>query len=68
MREVVKKVVTRECNQLEIVENAAQVEIPQTGYVISLGGDDRVSKRALLNDLRLYLARPEKKKRVFAFA
>ncbi|HEX6124885.1 MAG TPA: phosphodiester glycosidase family protein [Pyrinomonadaceae bacterium] len=61
-RTIVKKVVSPTCGDIEIVEGATRTSIPNQGYVISLGADDRVSTRALLKDLRLYLARKQKKR------
>lgn len=61
-RTVAKKIVSQTCRELEIVEGASQTSIPNGGYVISLGADDRSSKRALLNDLRVYLATQSKKR------
>ena len=61
-RTVIKKVVSQMCSELEIVNGRAQPEIPNGGYVISLGPDERLSKRTILNDLNVYLAQPGKKK------
>jgi hypothetical protein len=61
-RQKSKKMVWQACSELEIVEPATQTSIPPGGYVISLGADDRLSKRALLRELRVYLSSDQKRR------
>lgn len=55
-RTIVDKVVSQTCRNLDIVDSTKQSAIPSGGYVIALGSDDRVSKRTIISDLKLYLS------------